>query len=65
MKPWQSKTVWFNFVGLIVAAVGIFFPNFLGVGKWITDNAPVIGVVWTVLGLGLRAVTKDKIVLVD
>lgn len=57
-KPWQSKTVWTNLILAVVA----FMPS---VGDWFQANPQVIVVLFTVVNLILRAVTKDKIELLD
>lgn len=65
-KPfWQSKTMLLNFLGAILGVVGFFSDKGGIVSTFLSANAPVIAMVWSVLGMGLRAITKDKIVLVD
>tara|TARA_R110000868_G_scaffold117454_1_gene311932 strand:+ start:173 stop:376 length:204 start_codon:yes stop_codon:yes gene_type:complete len=57
-----SKTVWVN---AIVAAVGIVssFGLVPSVGVWVASHADVIMSGLGVVGIILRAVTKDKIIL--
>jgi hypothetical protein len=64
-KPWQSKTMVVNAVLGLIMAVCLFVPQAAVVKTWIEANATVIGVVWSVLGMALRAITKDKVVLGD
>ena len=64
-KPWFSKTMWLNFVGGIAAAAAAFFPQANVVSQFISSHLDAIGMIWAVVGMGLRMVTKDKIVLVD
>lgn len=66
-KPWASKSVLLNFVGLLLSAALLFFPQVAGVQAWLADPAhlAIIGSVWGVLGIIFRLVSKDKIVLKD
>lgn len=64
-KPWLSKTIWLNFVGGIAGSIALFWAPAGAVAKFLTDNAAVIAIVWSGLGLGLRLVTKDKVSLLD
>lgn len=64
-KPWQSKTMLLNGIGGLVLFVGLFVPGAEVVDSFIKLNATTIGMVWSVLNMVLRAMTKDKIVLVD
>lgn len=65
VKPWQSKTVWINALMGIVAALALFFPSVGGVGAWISANASMIGVGWSLLNIAVRAITKNAISLGD
>lgn len=62
-KPWESKTVWLNFVGGMIGALVLFFPHVQMIQEWITGNLPIISMVWGVLGIIIRAVTKGAITL--
>lgn len=65
-KPaYLSKTMWLNFLGGLAAALGIFFPQVLPLGSWISAHGMEIGLGWSILNMLLRAVTKDKVVLSD
>lgn len=63
--PWQSKTILLNAVLGILAAVALLVPGASVVKDFITAHAAEIGVAWSVLGVLLRLVTKDKVVLGD
>lgn len=65
VKPWQSKTIWVNAIGMLVAAGALFFPSVGGVGTWISANASVIGIAWSLLNIGVRAITKNAVSLSD
>jgi len=54
----KSKTFYFG----ILTAVAPLFPS---VGEFVANNAAAIGMVWGAVSIVLRAVTKDKIVLID
>lgn len=62
-SPFTSKTVWLSAIGGIVSAVAAFFPQANVVSNFIAANLPVIGMVWSILALIVRAITKDKIKL--
>ena len=64
-KPWESKTIIINAVLGLCAAVLPFLPQAHYVQDFIAANAVGIGIGWSVLNMVLRAVTKDKISLVD
>lgn len=66
-KPWASKSILLNFVGLILSAVVLFFPQVSGIQAWLADptHLSIIGSIWGVLGIIFRFVSKDKIVLKD
>jgi len=63
-KAILSKTVWVN---ALVAIAGILssFGLVPSVGEWIQANSGMILTALGVVGIVLRAVTKDKIVLID
>lgn len=56
-KPWQSKTLWVN---LIVAAFALFKPEWLPYAQD-PQNAVIL---FTVVNIVLRLVTKEKIEIV-
>ena len=56
----KSKTAALAFVTALAGAASHFVP---AVGEWVTANASIILSVLGVVALGLRLVTKDKIVL--
>lgn len=65
-KPWYlSKSIWLSLVGGIASALAAAFPQANAVSQFIAANLPVIGMIWGVLGLVVRLVTKDKISLVE
>lgn len=55
-KPWQSKTVWMN----LIVAVAAFFPT---AQEWIASNPEAFAGIITVLNMGLRLASKDKVSL--
>ena len=68
MKPfWESKTMIFNFITLACGAAAIAFPhaNINIVPEFITNHAAQITMIWGIIGMTLRSVTKDAIVLGD
>lgn len=64
-KPWQSRTILTNAVLAVLAGVSMLLPNTSGISVFITSHADTIGLLWGVLNIGLRAITKDKISLTD
>lgn len=61
-KPWLSKTI---IVNAIVSLAGIlstlgFMPS---LAEWMSANVSIMLSVLGVVGIGLRAITKDKIKL--
>lgn len=54
-KPWQSKTLWMNFVG---AALVLFWP---AAGDVVAQNPEVVAVVWAALNMVLRFITKGTV----
>lgn len=65
-KPfWQSKTMILNFIGAVLSVVAFFSDKGGPVSAWIAANAATIGIVWSGLGMVLRLITKDKVVLID
>ncbi len=55
-SPWRSKTLWTN---LLMAALA-FFP---GVNDFVVENPQTVVILFTIVNLLLRAITKDKIQL--
>jgi len=64
-KPWQSKTILLNGVFGLLAFVALFIPGAEGVHQLLVGHAAEITMAWSVLNIVLRAITKDKIALVD
>lgn len=64
-KPYLSKTINLSALGFILSAVALYYPNAGGVGQWVADNGPMLGMAWGVLGIIFRVVSKGKIVLFD
>jgi hypothetical protein len=64
-SPFLSKTIIVNAVLGVCIALAAFVPALGSVADFIKANALAIGSAWSVLGIVLRMVTKDKIVLVD
>jgi hypothetical protein len=62
---WLSKTMWLNLIGGLAAAVSAFWPQANALTVFISTNLPMIGMGWGILGMIIRAITKDKIVLSD
>ena len=56
-KPWQSKTLVLN---LLMAAGVLLYPP---LSEWISAHPSEVASAWAVLGILLRLVTKEKIVL--
>ena len=54
----KSKTFYFG----LLTAIAPLLPS---VGEFIASNSAAIGVVWGAVSIVLRAVTKEKIVLID
>lgn len=63
--PWQSKTILFGAITAVLAAVAVFVPAAATLKALIDANAGAIGMVWGVLAIILRLVTKDKVQLGD
>jgi len=61
----KSKTAWFNFLTGVTAASLGFFPALAPVRAFLVGNVEAIGMMWAVVGMALRVVTKGKLVLVD
>lgn len=64
-KPWQSRTIVINAVMGLIMFICLFLPQAAVAKTWIEGNAAAIGIVWSLLGMVLRAISKDKIVLGD
>ena len=64
-KPWFSKTMWLNFIGGLVGAIAVFYPQASVVSDFMKAHAAEIAMVWGVFGMALRLITKDKLALAD
>lgn len=64
-KPWQSKTILLNAIVGLAGFVALFIPGAEGVKIFVDSNAVMIGTIWSVLNVLLRAVSKNAISLVD
>lgn len=64
-KPWQSKTMLLNAVAGLVGAVALFVPGASVVTEFLAAHAAELTMVWGILNMIVRTVTKDKIALVD
>jgi hypothetical protein len=64
-KPWLSKTILVNSICGLCLALSPFIPALGGISAFVQAHAVEVGVVWSVLGVGLRLITKDKISLQD
>lgn len=64
-KPWFSKTIVLNALMAVLGAVAVFWPNASYATTFLTAHAVEIGVVWSVLNVILRTVTKGAISLQD
>lgn len=63
-KPaWQSKTMVVNGVLGLMSFAMLFWPGASGVTAWLGAHVAEVGMAWSVLGMALRMVTKDKISL--
>jgi hypothetical protein len=64
-KPWQSKTVVVNGIMGLLSFVAIFLPGAEGLKSLINGHPGEIIMAWSVIGIALRMISKDKIALVD
>lgn len=62
---WKSKSMILNFIGAVLSVVAFFSDKGGPISAYLSANAATIGIVWSGLGMILRMVTKDKIVLID
>ncbi len=62
-KPWQSKMLMLNGVAGLLCFVALFVPQADVVSDLIKNNPQAVGLVWGVLNVALRLITKDKISL--
>lgn len=60
-----SKTIWLNAIAAVCIALSSFLPGASDVKVFIDSNAGTLGMVWAVLGMGIRLITKDKISFID
>jgi len=56
-KPWQSKTIVVN----ALMALGALF--YAPMSDWISANPGAVASAWSVLGILLRLISKDKVSL--
>ncbi len=64
MKPfYTSKTMLFGFITSLSGALSIAIPFFSQVQPFMTKNEAALTMVWGVVTMVLRSVTKDKVVL--
>lgn len=64
-KPWFSKTIVVNAILGVLAAITVFVPAADMLKQFILNHAGEIGMGWSVLGIVLRLISKDKISLED
>lgn len=64
-KLLASKTFWFNFLTAAVAAVAMLVPGAKVVGDFLSAHVAEIGMVWGLVGVVLRLVTKNAVTLVE
>lgn len=60
-----SKTIWLNAVAGMCLALSAFLPAASEIKAFIDGNAMTLGMIWSVLGMAIRLITKDKISLID
>ena len=65
-KLWfRSKTVWLNLIVGLATTLSAVAPSFNAVTEFVSGNTAIISGVWMVLGIVVRFITKDKVVLSD
>ena len=64
-KPWQSRTMVLNALMGLAAAASLFIPQAHVVPDYISANPTQVALIWSILNMVLRAVTKDKVSLGD
>lgn len=64
-KPWQSRTILVNAIVGVAAALLPFFPGMAAIGSFFSSHSSEVVVVWSILNILLRAITKDKVSLAD
>ena len=66
-KPaYLSKTMWINGLLGLASFAALFFQAPAADGaSWIQAHTAEIGMAWSVLGMALRLISKDKIALGD
>lgn len=64
-KPWESKTIVIGAVSSVVSGVAMLVPHLSIITDWIGSHGAVIGMVWGVLAVLLRLVSKGSISLSD
>jgi len=63
--PWQSRTILMNGIVGLVAFLSLFWSGAHVITDYLTSHSAQAVVIWSVLNMALRLVTKDKIVLTD
>lgn len=63
--PWQSRTMVLNGLMGLIMFVSLFWAGAVNVKAFIDAHGVEIGMFWSIANLILRAITKDKIGLVD
>jgi hypothetical protein len=64
-SPLQSRTMVVNGVLGLLAFISLFTPGAESLKGFIDSHASQIGIVWSVINILLRAITKDRISLSD
>lgn len=64
-KPWLSRTILVNALGLVVQGVALMWPQANIVTQFITGHSGELLLGWNVLGIALRLITKGSIVLTE
>lgn len=64
-KPWESKTILVNAIIGFCGALALFVPNAKFVSDFISSHGGEITMIWSILNIILRSISKDKIVLRD
>lgn len=59
--PWKSKTMILNAVMGLLAFAALFWPGAEGIKVLIESHPEEIAMLWSILNVILRAITKDKI----
>ena len=62
-SPLLSRTIWFGALTAILSGLAGLVPALAPVSAWLSANAALVGVIWGVLAVGLRLVTKGAVEL--